>query len=132
MNRKSRQKLDGSKNKYRLQGGSQSILIFVILMIILGIIVIFDASVYQAYEVFHNRFYFIVLHLFWVIVGTAGAVLLYFWDYHKLSKIIIPLFVVNITLLTFVLIIGNTVNGSKRWFALGSVPIQPAEFVKLI
>jgi cell division protein FtsW len=108
------------------------ILIFAIVMAIFGAIMIFDASVFQANTIFHDQFYFLKSQLVWLVVGTIPAVLVYFWDYRKILKLAFPALIITVVLLVLVLVLGEALNGSKRWFALGSLPkIQPAEFAKI-
>jgi len=108
------------------------ILIFAIVMAIFGAIMIFDASVFQANTVFQDQFYFLKSQLVWLVVGIVPAVLIYFWDYRKILKLSFPALIITIVLLIAVLVLGEALNGSKRWFALGSLPkIQPAEFAKI-
>jgi len=108
------------------------ILIFAIMMAIFGAIMIFDASVFQANTIFHDQFYFLKSQLVWLVVGTIPAVLVYFWDYRKILKLAFPALIITIVLLVLVLVLGEALNGSKRWFAIGSLPkIQPAEFAKI-
>lgn len=108
------------------------LLIFCVLMAIFGAIMIFDASVYQANTIFNDQFYFLKSQIVWLLVGAIPAVIVYFWDYRKILKLTFPALVVTVLLLAAVLILGEATNGSKRWFALGSLPkIQPAEFAKL-
>ena len=42
-----------------------------------------------------------------------------------------PIYLLSILTLVAVLVFGVEVNGSKSWFALGSVRLQPAEFAKI-
>jgi cell division protein FtsW len=108
------------------------ILIFAIMMAIFGAIMIFDASVYQANTVFNDQFYFLKSQLIWLVIGIIPAVLIYFWDYRKILKLAFPALIITIILLVLVLVLGEALNGSKRWFAIGSLPkIQPAEFAKI-
>lgn len=108
------------------------ILIFAIMMAIFGAIMIFDASVFQANTVFHDQFYFLKSQLVWLVVGIIPAVLVYFWDYRKILKLAFPALIITVVLLVLVLVLGEALNGSKRWFAIGSLPkIQPAEFAKI-
>lgn len=108
------------------------ILVFAILMTIFGAMMIFDASVYKANTLFDDQFYFLKSQAIWIVIGTIPAVLIYFWDYRKFSKLALPFLIVIIVLLVAVLILGEATNGSKRWFAIGSLPkIQPAEFAKI-
>jgi len=108
------------------------ILYFTIFMAIFGAIMIFDASVYKANEEFGDPFHFLKLQTLWIIAGALIATIIYFWDYRKLLKTSLPLIVIIIILLVLVLILGEDINGAKRWFAIGSLPpIQPAEIAKI-
>ena len=35
-------------------------------------------------------------------------------------------------MLLLVLLVGTTINGARRWFTLGSISIQPSEFMKIV
>jgi cell division protein FtsW len=126
-----------SKNKRksstkRLGGGDKIILTIVILMIVFGSMMIFDASMYVADQVFYDKFHFLILHLQWLALGLVVATLIYFWDYHKILKLAVPALVIVIILLLLVLIAGEEINGAKRWFSLGGIgSIQPAELAKV-
>lgn len=98
--------------------------------LIFGLIMIFDASVYKADEYFSNRFHFVILQVFWIIFGIGVGTFLCFWDYHQFTKLAFPLLGLTVLLLILVLVIGDEINGSRRWFQLGSIPIQPAELAK--
>ena len=52
-------------------------------------------------------------------------------DYHKLIKLSRVMYPAAIGLGILVLFFGKEVNGQKRWFAVGPVSFQPAEFAKL-
>ena len=93
---------------------------------------IFDASVYQADQPpFNDPYHFLKLHLFFLIVASLPATFIYLVDYRKLTKFIVPVFLLSIFLL-FVVLFAQDVNGSKRWLRLGSdyLVIQPAEIMK--
>ena len=101
-------------------------------MTIFGAMMIFDSSMYVADQVFGNKFHFLILHVQWLALGIGLATLMYFWDYHKLLKLAVPGLIGTIILLTLVLVAGDKINGSKRWFSLGGIgTIQPAEFAKV-
>ncbi|MCK9368377.1 putative lipid II flippase FtsW [Candidatus Dojkabacteria bacterium] len=102
-----------------------------IALIIFGTIMIFDASVYKANETFHDSFYFLKQHILWVGIGTATAVVTYFFNLKLLSKLSGFLLIGSIIALLLVLILGKDVNGASRWFAIGAMRIQPAEIAKL-
>lgn len=131
VSRKKRKK-KGNGKKRRLGSGDNIILTLTILMTTFGSMMIFDASMYVADQVFDNKFYFLFRHLLWLVIGIIIAAIIYFWDYHKILKLSIPALVFVIALLLLVLISGEEINGAKRWFALGDfVKVQPAEFAKI-
>ncbi len=108
------------------------ILSFAIAMAIFGAIMIFDASIYKANESFNDPFHFLKLQGIWLLVGLIPALIIYFWDYRKLLKLSFPILMITVILLIAVLIFAQEINGSKRWFSIGSLPpIQPAEFAKI-
>lgn len=129
MSRKVVKKRENSNGKHSPDKG---ILFFLIIMAIFGAIMIYDASVYQANQVFKDQFYFLKLQLIWLILGGAVAFIFYIIDYRKLLKLALPALVVTIVLLVLVLAFGEDINGAKRWFQIGPLPpIQPAEFAKI-
>ena len=108
------------------------ILFFAIFMSIFGAIMIYDASVFKASSIFNDQFYFLKFQLLWIAIGIVPTILIYYWDYRKILKLSLPLLIGIIILLVLVLFLGEEINGSRRWFAIGPLPtIQPAEFAKL-
>ncbi|PKN02901.1 stage V sporulation protein E [Candidatus Dojkabacteria bacterium HGW-Dojkabacteria-1] len=130
MSRKEVKKRQSTTNR---QGPDKGILFFLIIMAIFGAIMIYDASVYQANQLFKDQFYFLKQQVLWLFIGTIPAFFFYFIDYRKLLKLALPGLITIIILLILVLVFGEEVNGSKRWFQIGPIPpIQPAEFAKII
>lgn len=123
--RRSRKSAKNSKNP-----PDRIIIFFTIGMALLGLLMIFDASVYQANNVFKNQFHFVLLQSVWLIVSLIPAVAIILWDYKKFCKLAFPALIVNIVLLIAVLIFGVKLGGSKRWFLIGPIPVQPAELIK--
>lgn len=100
------------------------------ILLVFGLIMIFDASIYNADQLFDDRFYFVKQQVVWIILGVAAAAVAYFWDYHIFSKAAVPLMGITVMLLVLVLVFGEEINGSKRWFYIGDMPLQPAELAK--
>jgi len=122
-----------SKAQITMGEPNYQLLILSTALLLFGIIMIFDASVYKAsLPPFNNEFYFLNQHLIWIFAGLLPSLIIYFWNYRKIAKLSIPMLIVNSILLILVLFLTNKVNGSKRWFSLGPIKIQPAEFMKPI
>jgi cell division protein FtsW len=69
-----------------------------------------------------------------LIVAAIGLVLMHFVARRNLLSIreLTPKFVVCVFIGLFaVLVLGTAVNGTKGWFILGPIQLQPAEFLKL-
>ncbi len=65
---------------------------------------------------------------------AAGVVLflaLTVFDYRRWARLAWPAYLFTVGLLSAVLVIGRTVNGSKRWLGLGMLGGQPSELMKL-
>lgn len=103
---------------------------FTILMAIMGTIMIFNASVYIAGQVFDNQAYFLNLQLIWIFIAIVVSSIVYFLGYQRIIKGITILLIINIVLLILVLIYGDEINGARRWFEIGGLRVQPAELIK--
>lgn len=118
------------EHQHRLFKPDSLLVILTAVFLIFGIIMIFDASVYNADQYFNDRFHFARQQVVWILLGITAAGILYFWDYHQFTKLAFPLLGLTIILLITVLVVGTEINGSRRWFQLGTVPVQPAELAK--
>jgi rod shape determining protein RodA len=66
----------------------------------------------------------------WAVVSFLVFGLLAWLPYDRVAKRADWFYGLGLLALVLVFVVGNTVNGSRRWFALGSVRIQPSEFTK--
>lgn len=115
-----------------IKGPANKTLLYIFLsLMFFGIVMIFDASVYKAYEVFGDSLYFVKQHLVWLIIGGGLGYFMYKVNYKIWNKLSPLILLGTITLLVLVLIFGKDINGAKRWFEIAGTAIQPAEFVKL-
>ena len=107
------------------------LLALVVLLVLFGLVMVYDASVIVAAENFGDQFRFLKLQLIWVGIGSFFGLFTYFFDYHNYPKLIIPGIVTTIVLLAFVVVAGPVIFGSRRWFSIGNLSIQPSELAKL-
>jgi len=105
----------------------------VILLSLFGIIMIYSASSIWAQYKFQDQFHYLKYQLIFFLISLVIMFLIskinYKVYYEKANWIIITCFI----LLILVLIpgIGSIRNGSRSWFGIGSLGIQPSEFAKL-
>lgn len=105
----------------------------VILFSLLGLLMVYDASVIEAFREFGDKFYFAKLQLQWVTFGLLMMFLASFINYHFWQKIAAYLLLIAVLLLLLVLIpsFSQEIMGARRWLKLGDFTLQPGEFTKI-
>lgn len=105
----------------------------VIIMAIFGVIMIYSASSIWAEYKFHDAFKFVKSQSFFLIVGIMVMTMVSKIDYHFFKDKANLILGICFLLLVLVLIpgIGSIRNGSRSWFGIGGLGIQPSEFAKI-
>jgi cell division protein FtsW len=100
---------------------------------IIGLIIIYDASVVEAFRRFSDKFFFVKQQAVWTMLGLFLALLLANIPYGIYKKLGSIFFILTLVLLFLVLVPGfsSRTLGARRWLVLGGLTIQPAELVKL-
>jgi cell division protein FtsW len=103
------------------------------MLLLVGVVMVYSASVSIAQRATGIGFYYILRHLFSVVVGL-GCMAVVMRTRARLWETGGPyLLLAGIVLLVVVLLpgLGVHVNGSSRWLPLGVVNLQPSELVKI-
>ncbi len=106
-------------------------LVAVILLVCFGCVMVYSASSAWALNDYADKFYWLKRHMVFVAVGLVGMTALSVVDMKSVKKCSPAFFVASVILLSLVPFIGKTVNGAKRWIAVGGVQLQPSEMAKL-
>lgn len=110
-----------------------SLIITIFLICIYGIVMIYSASSIWAEYKFNDKFHYVIMQSLFFIVGFFLMIVVskvpYTYYLEKSNTILFICFI----LLILVLIpgIGSVRNGSRSWFGIGGLGIQPSEFMKL-
>lgn len=110
-----------------------TLLITILITSIYGIIMIYSASSIWAEYKFNDKFHYVIMQTIFFIVGVILMIIVskvpYKYYLEKSNLILLVCFI----LLILVLIpgIGTVRNGSRSWFGIGGLGIQPSEFMKL-
>lgn len=67
----------------------------------------------------------------WYAIGFIGFLFLLIIDYRELDRWAYVIHAIGIILLMGVLLFGKAGGGARRWISIGSIYIQPSEFIKL-
>lgn len=104
-----------------------------ILLSVFGVIMIYSASYIWAEYKYNNPYKYVINQGIFMIIGIILMIIISKIDYKIYEKYSNKLLFGCLILLVLVLIpgIGTVRNGSRSWFGIGSLGIQPSEFTKL-
>src|SRR5574344_983417 len=105
----------------------------VILISLLGLIMITSSSYIWAEYKYQDAYKFMKMQGIFILIGLVIMFLISKIDYNKYYTNSNKIFFLILILLILVLIpgVGTVRNGSRSWFGIGSLGIQPSEFMKL-
>lgn len=105
----------------------------VILISILGVVMIYSASCIWSEYKFNDPYKYLKMQGLFFLVGIIIMIILSKIDYNLYHKYANKILLVCAILLILVLIpgIGTLRNGSRSWFGIGGLGVQPSEFAKI-
>lgn len=119
--------------RFKLFYVDRGLAITFILLIMMGLVVLYSASYYNAQDS-GSALSEVYSQLMGIAVGAAGMILILTIDYRVLAKSWIcgSLLAISLVLLVLVAIpgIGKMLNGSRRWLRFGFISFQPSELAK--
>lgn len=100
---------------------------------LLGLLMVYDASQFEAFQTLGDKYYYIKQQTISFILGLVFLGFFSIFDYHKLSKFANIFLILALVLLILVFIpgLGVSAYGAHRWLKIVGFTIQPAEIVKL-
>lgn len=110
-----------------------SLVVIVVLLSCFGLFILHSTTEYTD-GLLHggNTFYTVTKQAIFTFVAIAAMMIVSNIDYHVLLKYAKYAYPIAIVLGITVLFFGKEVNGQRRWFALGPISFQPAEFAKIV
>ncbi len=110
-------------NKRFLKNTDWSILICVIILIIIGLIALYSATI-------NSELYEFKRQCTWILISIPVMVITILIDYNIIARFSPYLYGLSIILLIAVLF-TPAINGASSWFNIGFFAFQPAEFSKI-
>ncbi len=74
---------------------------------------------------------YLAKQIIWLIVGIILLIVIKKINIKHIIKYSFFIYLINVSLLVLVLIIGRRINGAKAWFTFGMFSIQPSELMKI-
>ncbi|MCX6549970.1 MAG: FtsW/RodA/SpoVE family cell cycle protein, partial [Acidobacteria bacterium] len=98
-----------------------------------SIVMVYSASNVMAMERYRQPNLFLTKQALFAVLGLAAMAISMRIDYqfYRNPRVIWSLVGFTLVALVAVLAIGPKINGTRRWFALGGIGIQPSELAKL-
>ena len=107
------------------------LLLSVLALVLFGMVMLYSTSSYNGLVKFGDSFYYLKKQFFATSLGLAAMYIVANIDYHVWAVFSVWGYILSAILSTLVLFIGQEINGSKRWLALGPLSFQPSEFAKV-
>ncbi len=103
-----------------------------VLLTVIGLLAVSDASGPQAMAAFGSPFYFARQQIMWAVVGFVGLIVASRIHYSYWKKVAFIIGISAVILLLVVLIpgVGTKALGARRWLNLGPMALQPSEVAK--
>ena len=116
-----------------------SMLFLVIFIVGFGLVIIYSASAFNSQRIYGRSTYFFEKQAISALLGVAAMLIVSKLDYHLLTKKlpiikicpITALYLLCMGLQVLVLLVGEEINGAKRWIRIGGFSFQPSELGKV-
>lgn len=97
----------------------------VILLLLIGIASVYSATYDAGASIFFKR------QILWACLGFLIMLVVMMVPFRTLQLLSYPAYGLSILILLVVLVAGKVVAGSKSWFGVGGLGLQPSEIVKV-
>lgn len=117
-----------------LPSARTTLIVSLFLLMTTSLLMIISASLPAAIKLEMPQLRFFWMQLLYIFIGLGAAYVAYRLPlkvYFKFSTLVVA-WVVIVVLLLLTWLVGNEINGSKRWLNFGFFNLQTAEFAKLL
>ena len=104
-----------------------------LLLVCSSVVMVYSASAVLAMDRYQQPYYFLFKQVTWVVLGVCLLLMAMRVDYRHLKQpaVILTALGGSVLALIAVLLIGPEINGTRRWFAIGGIGVQPSELAKV-
>ena len=97
-----------------------------------SVVMVYSASAVIALDRYQQPYLFVTKQLMWAILGIAVLSMVMRIDYRSYrNETLVWLLLGGVTLLLVAVLFSSPINGSRRWFSIGPLGIQPSELAKI-
>ena len=103
-----------------------------LLLLCSSVVMVYSASAVLAMDRFQQPYFFLFKQMTWTILGLcllAGVMRI---DYRLLKQPVVIWTALGLTTLALIAVFFSTpINGTRRWFGIGGIGVQPSELAKI-
>lgn len=104
-----------------------------LLLVGLSVLMVYSASAVVAMEKFQQPYLFLGKQAAWAVLGLGLLAVLMRVDYRLYRQPVFILSAIGVVTVALVLVLfGPEINGTRRWFAVGGIGVQPSELAKIV
>jgi cell division protein FtsW len=101
-------------------------------LVAFGLVMVYSASSARATVAADDPAYYLKRQALYAVVGLGLLLFLSRFDFRRLRGCVPLLLLGSFVLLVAVLILGEPINGARRWLTFGPAALQPSELAKLV
>ncbi len=102
-------------------------------LVCVSVVMVYSASALVALERYQQPYLFVTKQVMWAMMGLAVLSIVMRIDYRTYrNETLIWVFVGGIGALLVAVLFAAPINGSRRWFSIGPLGIQPSELAKVV
>ncbi len=103
-----------------------------VLLVCFSAVMVYSASAMLAMERYQQPYWFLFKQISWAALGVFLLNLTMRIDYRNYRQPVVIWTALAVVALALVLVLfGPPINGTRRWFGLGGIGVQPSELAKL-
>jgi len=102
-------------------------------LVCVSVVMVYSASALVALERYQQPYLFVTKQVMWVMLGLAVLSIVMRIDYRTYrNETLIWVLVGGVGALLVAVLFAAPINGSRRWFSIGPLGIQPSELAKVV
>lgn len=103
-----------------------------LLLVCASVVMVYSASAMIAADRYQQPYFFLFKQVTWALLGVCLLLAMLRIDYRNLKKPIVIWMALGLSIAGLIAVFfGPTINGTRRWFGLGGIGVQPSEMAKV-
>ena len=103
-----------------------------LLLVCSSVVMVYSASAALAMDQYEQPYFFLFKQVTWAVLGVCLLLLAMQVDYRKLKQPIVIWTALGLSTAALIAVLfGPTINGTRRWFGIAGVGVQPSELAKI-